>query len=101
MAVVPHFDYPFRVVGGGVRTVEQDTVQDVAVCVYAILATELGSRQEEPDFGLIDQAFRQGGVSIDELREAVSDWEPRADLLDGEDWDDLTERVSIRVGVKQ
>jgi phage baseplate assembly protein W len=100
MPGVPHFTYPFRV-GQRVATVEQGTVDEVITCVYAIMATEVGSRAEEPEFGVLDQAFKQGGASFEDLETAVAEWEPRAvTALDSEAWDELTERVRIAVGVE-
>jgi phage baseplate assembly protein W len=95
---VPHLDYPFRV-RRRAATVEQDTVDEVIDCVYAILATEPGSRLEAPDFGLADQSFRQGGADLVELAAVVKEWEPRADLLTSSDWAELVQRVRVEVAI--
>lgn len=95
MAEAPHFRLPFRVVGRGARVVEQDSLEEIAQCVYAVLATEPGSREEEPDFGLDDQAFRMGGADLDHFQEIVSQYEPRARLLPTAVWEDLLQRVTV------
>lgn len=99
MPSVPHFNYPFQIRGRKVNTVEQDTVEEVIICVYAVLATELGSRQEEPDFGWPDPAFRQGGADLEEMVSVVDEWEPRADVLSAARWQLLTEYIRTEVGV--
>lgn len=98
---IPHFRYPFRVTLQGAATVDQDSIDDVTQCVYAVLATEIGSRQEEPEFGVIDQTFLQNGADTDELEEVVSEWEPRASLLSEEAWEGLVERVSTEVSLSE
>lgn len=95
----PHFRVPFRMTRQGVATVEQDTVEEITQCVFAVLATEVGSRQEEPDFGILDQSFVQGGADLEDIEAAVSDWEPRASLLPEVVWDGLLQTVTETVSV--
>jgi phage baseplate assembly protein W len=83
----------------GAATVEQDTVEDVTQCVYAVLATEIGERQEEPEYGVVDMAFLQGGADLEEIQTAVTEWEPRARLLSEDSWDGLVQTVTERVSV--
>jgi hypothetical protein len=73
-----HFDLPFRVVGGRVATVDQDSPRDVENAVFAVLVTERGSLDWLPAFGRPDWAFQAGGIDPDELRALVAQWEPRA-----------------------
>lgn len=101
MPDVPHFAVPFRFVGARVAVVEQDSPEEIAQCVEAILATPEGSRIARPEFGLPDQAFTEGGASRREILEAVSVWEPRADVLvevAPDRFDELVSRVSVTVG---
>lgn len=101
MADVPHFALPFRLTpGGSVALTEQDSVDEIADCVAAILSYPLGSRPELPDFGVAEQAFIQGGPDLDEIRAAIDAYEPRAavelELTD----ETLAEFVaSVRIGV--
>lgn len=79
------------------RTVEQDSVDDVAQCVYVILATERGSRIEDPDFGITDPTFEVGGMDLGEALLQIETWEPRADVTIEEDVVDLTYDVVAEV----
>lgn len=74
---------------GGLKTVEQDSEQEIAQCVYAILATERGSRIEEPEFGIADPTFEQGGMDLGEALLATSTWEPRAEVRSEQEIEDL------------
>lgn len=75
---IPHFALPFRVAGGTVVVNEQDSADEIADCVLAIASYTIGSRPEKPDFGVEDQAFRQGGADAAALAAAIDRWEPRA-----------------------
>lgn len=87
MTDIPHFDFPFRFVGGKAAEVEQDTVDDVAACINVALLTIRGTRLALPDFGIDDPAFLQGGVSTDELLSQVQRYEPRLLQAIEEGWD--------------
>lgn len=76
-AEVPHFAFPFRVESGSVAVQEQDTTDEVAQCVQVLLATPLGERQEQPDYGVTDPTFQED-IDQQEILTAVSEWEPRA-----------------------
>lgn len=60
MAEIPHLAWPFRVAGGKLNQVEQDSIEDVKQSVYAYLATPKGSRPLNPDFGAEDPTFGPG-----------------------------------------
>ena len=79
------------------RTVDQDSKDEIAQCVYAILATEPGTRTELPEFGFASQLFRQGGVDLEELRQAVEEWEPRAQILTESEFEGLVQRVKVTI----
>jgi phage baseplate assembly protein W len=101
VADAPHFSLPFRVTpGGAVAVSEQDSVDEIADCVVAVLSYPLGSRPELPDFGVDEQAFVQGGPDLDEIRAAIDAYEPRAsvelELTDDRLLDFVAE---VRVGV--
>lgn len=82
---------------GRLVTVEQDTDAEIAQCVYALLATEPGQRVELPEYGLEDQAFREGGADLTEIRAEIEEWEPRAEALTDDEIDDLTDKVQVNV----
>ena len=79
--LTPHFSLPLRFggVNGGAMVNEQDTADDILDCVRAILYWPVGQRDDMPDFGLQDLAFKQ--VSDESLsaqiKAALQTWEPR------------------------
>jgi phage baseplate assembly protein W len=93
MAEIPHFTFPFNFDAYN----EQDSIEDVTACVAAILSCPVGFRAEEPQFGIGDQAFRQNGADLSELRAAVTRWEPRADTSIDQVIEDATATVTARV----
>lgn len=100
MAECPHFDRPFRIVNGRNAEVEQDSTDDVMACVLTVVTCPTGERVEEPDFGVPDQVFRQGGVDTDVVAAAIERWEPRAAALvqeTGDTMDALARRVTINI----
>lgn len=83
MAVeIPHLDLPFRFVGlngvAGARVVEQDSSEDVLVCIQSILRFTQGERTELPEFGLPSLPFVEGDIDTDEIKAIVEEWEDRA-----------------------
>ena len=102
MADVPHFALPFRFRQGRAVEVEQDSIDDVAACVEAVLRTRPGQRDEHPDFGTPDLTFSQRPVSSESLAAAVERWEPRVHLLAEEDPDLVHEAVQrVRLTLTQ
>lgn len=81
MANIPHFDLPFRYVGGAPAVNEQGSVDDITACVYAICVTPPGTRDEMPDFGLNDPAFSQQPIPAHVLNAQIAEWEPRVPIL--------------------
>jgi hypothetical protein len=79
----PHLKHPFRVVDGIVAQVEQDSAEEIEQCVEAVLRTPVGSRIEEPEYGLVDPTFEQlpPNPSAEAYLTAVAKWEPRAHLI--------------------
>lgn len=86
-ADVPHFSLPFRFTNGQAAVNEQDTIDDIADCVEAVLRTPVGSRPEHPLFGIPDQVFQQRPLDVDDIARRVEAWEPRAKVLLEEDSD--------------
>lgn len=91
MRAVPKSRVPFDL-----GTVEQDSREEIAQCVYVICATPLGSRSDQPEFGISDVAFRKGGVDLTEIRAAIERWEPRAvDLFTDEELLSFVQTVEV------
>lgn len=80
MATIPHFSLPLRYVNGSAKVNEQDTIDDVVDCVFAIAVTNPGDRDELPDFGLLDMTFDQEPVPIEATVTQITQWEPRANI---------------------
>ena len=80
MANSPHFAFPFRVERRSAAVVDQNSVAEIESCVEATLRTPLGTRLEEPEYGIPDETFTQ--VPADPTAEvylaAVEAQEPRA-----------------------
>lgn len=102
MATIPKLRTPFRVTitGSGVKAqvVEQDSIQDVTQCVYAILATPPGSRLDYPEMGVEDPTFSE--LDLEDVRAMVETYEPRAEVLTDSALDDAIQRVSVQVAVR-
>jgi phage baseplate assembly protein W len=73
----PHFDLPFRFGG----YVEQGSVRDLANCVYMIVSTPLGYREEVPNFGTPNLSFETPPVIKESVKTSIMDQEPRAEML--------------------
>lgn len=95
-----HFALPFRLgTDSQVVVVEQDSDAEIEASVIVILRSRLGYRDDRPEFGIADPTFRQGGADLEALREAVAEFEPRADLLFDREpalLEGLVDRVLIR-----
>lgn len=103
MSDVPHFALPFRFSTPNVGTVEQDSVDEIAGCVLAVMLYPLGYRVELPSFGIPDPTFSTPDVDVDALRDVIELWEPRASILFDQERDlvdDLLVRVSTYVRVR-
>lgn len=99
MADIPHFDLPFRFVGGKAVEVEQDSVDDIAVCVEALLRTRPGERIELPTYGIPDPVFV--GADTEAIMASVRDWEPRASIAIEEGWDYDAFIQSLRITLSE
>lgn len=97
MTAIPRLRVPLEMGATGFRVVEQDGLDDVAQCVYAVMATERGSRIEEPDFGITDPTFEMNGMDEGEALLQIGTWEPRAGVTIGQDIVDLADSVVVEV----
>lgn len=80
-ADVPHFALPFRFTSPHAAVVEQDSIDEIADCVLAVMLCPYGYRVELPEFGLPDPVFSTPHVDVVQMRQAVELWEPRAALV--------------------
>lgn len=95
--MIPKFKIPFTVAGRA-AIVEQDSIDEIAQCVYAICATPRGSREDYPEFGVDPHDFER--LDLDQLRDAIEEWEPRAEALVDSQLEDLVERVRVDVAIR-
>jgi hypothetical protein len=98
----PHFDIPFRFVGGSPAVVEQDTSEDITNCVEAILRTPQGFRvyDNRAEFGIEDPTFELQPVDIELMKNTVVAQEPRADVVFSENTslvDSLVANIKVEV----
>ena len=78
----PHFKSPFRIIGATAAYVEQGSLDEIVQNCVAILRTPFGSREEEPNFGLIQQEFEDvTSITVQDIEAALTRDEPRARSL--------------------
>lgn len=74
----PHFALPFSwAATGHAAEVEQDSQEDVANCLAALVLCPLGWRPELVEYGTPEQTFLLD-LQDEELASAITRWEPRA-----------------------
>src|SRR5436189_2186184 len=107
-AKVKHFNFPFQFDSktGHAQEVEQDTVDDVAVCIELAFLVEPGYRLETPTFGVPSQVFEFEPLNLEAMVRAASLWENRADIVmsqvvDAADSTHLTDRVVAVLSLRE
>lgn len=100
MPVIPKLKVPLQMGTLGLATVEQDSPEEVAACVYAIVTTERGSRLENPDYGCEALEFDQMPLTdgLDEVLTQIGKYEPRARVRTAQEIEDMVGVLQIRVG---
>lgn len=94
----PKLAVPLRLSGTGFAAVEQGSVDEVAACVYAQIATPRGSRIEEQDFGVEEATFRPLPLDVSEWLEQIKTWEPRAEIETAQQIEDTIDLIELKVG---
>lgn len=98
MDSIPHLALPIRYENGLFITNEQDSDKEAVDCVKAILSFEVGSRIEDPEFGIADPTFETQPIDTQDIAQAISDYEPRVDAtIETIDQADGTTTVNVRV----
>lgn len=104
MAVqIPHLAVPIRFENDEIAVVEQDSPDDIAQCVEAVLRTIVGTRIDAPEYGISDPTFHQisPSPSAEAYVQAVERFEPRVRLLGEAEIEGMVERIVLtpeRVG---
>lgn len=62
---------------GSLVELEQDSPAEIAQSVAVLVATRPGERRAVPDYGLVDPLG--AGADADDIADAISEWEERAD----------------------
>lgn len=96
--LIPHIALPVRMIAGRVAAVEQDTLDELATRVEVVVRYQPGDLDHDPEFGVTDETFRQGGPDPDVYLAAIGRFEPDVDALAEADPDrlaELTGRVRI------
>lgn len=98
--VAPHFDIPFRFVGHKQNRAvvnEQGNIDDLQNCVYLIVVTPQGWRDEVPKFGTPDPTFDFLPVMKARLQESIQEQDRRTSLAFIEWGDEMMRNVTIAV----
>lgn len=96
MADIPHLASPLRIDGTAAAVIEQDSDEDLLQCVATLLRTPVGSRDELPEYGVPDLAFRTDtGELQEEILAAIRQWEPRTAPMSDAQIDDLVAKVEV------
>lgn len=97
----PHFAWPFQLgADRAFAVVEQDTSDDVTQNVLILVSTQVGSREELPEYGITDPTF-SAVVDSEEIISAVTEWEERATVDIQQSLDSANEmikNVTINIG---
>ncbi len=96
---IPKLRVPLRVENGRLGICEQDSQENVAACVYTVLSYERGSRLEDVDFGIEDPTFSQMPLDVEEWREQLSVYEPRAEIETFQDIEETVSAILVEVGL--
>lgn len=96
---IPKLRVPLRLEGGRLGVCEQDSQENVAACVYAVLAYERGSRIEDVDYGVEDPSFAQFPFDVSEWLEQIATYEPRAEVQTEQEIEDTLAAILVEVGL--
>jgi hypothetical protein len=76
---IPHLAWPPRFdPRSGSALVDQSSLEQIRENVGVVLSARRASVIDVAGMGIGDQAFREGGVDLNELLTALQQWEPRA-----------------------
>lgn len=95
--LIPKLKVPLTMGAHGFETLEQGSIGEVAQCVYAIVATPVGSRIDDMDFGVEDPTFDQLPLDESETVSQIHTYEPEAEVTVTQDITDYTDLVTVEV----
>jgi phage baseplate assembly protein W len=97
---IPHIALPIEFIGGTFATVQQDTTDEVAACVAAIVSFPIGYREDQPEFGITDPSFQTRPLDTTELEEVIETYEPRAELTVSESAYDRSDPLGAEIEIE-
>lgn len=98
--LIPKLKIPLALSGGELATVEQGSEDEAAQCVYAIVATPLGSRVDDTAFGVEDPTFDPLPLDTSEMLAAVHVYEPDAGIQIAQEIEESAARVVVGVSAR-
>jgi hypothetical protein len=98
MPDIPHLKLPLQLHGTSFMMTEQDSDEEIADCVEAIIRCPVGFREDLPEFGMPEQTFASPSADITAMENAIIAWEPRVQALIAEDLS-LMYQALERVGI--
>jgi phage baseplate assembly protein W len=98
----PQIALPFNIgLNGQITQVEQDTLDEIAMSVEAILRYPVGYRADLPDFGTPELSFLNDPDQVSQMvMEHVSRWEDRVELFieyEPDVWDTLVQNYVLNI----
>lgn len=94
----PHLSTPFRISGATADYVEQGSIDEIIQNCITILRTPFGSKDDMPNFGLIQQEFEDvGSITTHDIEAALLRDEPRARSMTTEQLQDLVREVQVQL----
>lgn len=80
--MLSHITFPWALgPTGKVAVNEQDSVEEVAACVWAIATCVKGQMHMLPDFGVVSPLFQTVPLDLSQIVAAVEAQEPRAKIM--------------------
>jgi phage baseplate assembly protein W len=95
---IPHLRLPLTLTNGAFETVQQDTVDELSCNVLCIMSFEVGSRIEDPEFGITPQEF-SSPLDAADIEGAIAAYEPRAVVSISQTFD-LDDPTAARLAVE-
>lgn len=97
---VPHFDFPLRLASTGaqLRVIDDQDDQDTYNSVEILLSTQLGERLDNPEYGIEDQTFREGGADLQHISEAINRWDGRVPVeVTSVEFIDMVQKIRVAI----
>lgn len=86
--------------GRRMAMVQQDSSDDIVMCITNLLLTRPGEREMNPEYGSQDLTFARQPIDEHALHMVIEEWEPRAAVVIEQDpkfLDELAVRIQISI----